>query len=328
VTGVPVKRTAYIALLIGLAAIIALVARQGARDVFAVLTLGGWSLGILLPLHLLPLIPDAAAWRVLIHERRRLPWLCSIAWIRQAVNRLLPLASIGGEIVGVRLLMQGGVPAADAAASVVVEVFATLVGQYIFVLLGLFFVVQRSGATPLARGILAGLAAVLPLILVLLFILRRGSIFSRLHKVALKLIGRESDFRTLEASSRIDAAILRLLKDPLRLGASTALQVAGMILGCLEIWAVFNQLGGHISLQQALIAEVLNQTAKHVMFFVPGALGVQELSLLAIAPFLGVHPDVAIGASLVKRAVDVIIGLPALIFWQWTEGQRVMSTKP
>ena len=319
----PVKRIAYVALLLGLSAVIVLVAHQGVREVFSALSLGGWKLAMLLPLHLIPLIPDASAWRFLIVGPRRLLRLCWIAWIRQAVNRLLPLASIGGEIVGVRLLIHSGVQAGNAAASVVVEVFTTLVAQYVFVLLGLIVVLQLTGAGPLPSAILLGLALGLPLILMLLFILRRGSVFGSLHQLLLRLIGREGDLRSIEASGRVDAAISELMNDPSRLVPSIALQALSMSLGSLEIWAAFFLLGGNVSLMQAFVVEMVNQTAKHVMFFVPGALGVQELSLVALAPFIGVTTDVAIAASLAKRAVDVVIGVPALAAWQWSEFRQV-----
>ena len=311
-------------MLTGFSAMFVLVARQGVREVFSALTLGGWTLAVLLPLHLIPLIPDAGAWRYLIVGPRRFSRLYWIAWIRQAVNRLLPLASIGGEILAVRLLIQSGVRAHDAVASVVVEVFATLVAQYCFVVLGLLCVMQLTSAGRLASAILLGLALGLPMILILLFILRRGSVFGRLHQLVLKIIGREGDLKALDASGRIDAAILHLIKDRARLSPSIALQLVGMSLGCLETWAAFNLLGGHISLPQAFIVEVVNQTAKHVMFFVPGALGVQELSLVALAPFLGVTAEVALAVSLAKRGVDVVVGVPALLAWQRTEFKQLI----
>ena len=230
-------------MLTGFSAMIVLVVRQGVREVFSALALGGWTLAVLLPLHLIPLIPDAGAWRYLIIGPRRLSRLCWVAWIRQAVNRLLPLASIGGEILGVRLLIRTGVRTHDAVASVVVEVFATLVAQYCLVFLGLLCVMQVTDAGRLASAILLGLALGLPMILILLFILRRGSVVGRLHQLVLKLIGRDSDLKALDASGRIDAAILRLIKDRARLGPSIALQLFSMSLGCLETWAALQSVG-------------------------------------------------------------------------------------
>jgi putative membrane protein len=264
---------------------------------------------------------------MLINGPRPISRLCWIAWIRQAVGRLMPVAGIGGELVGIRLLVQGGVQPAQAVASVVVEVFTTLVGQFFFVIVGLIGALQLTGARSFEKGLLLGLAACLPMMALTLLLLRRGLIFGRLHRIALGLIGRDPKLASFKTSDAIDAAIIALCNDPRRLTLSTALQLLGMLLGCLEIWAAFNILGGEVSLLNALIVESLNQTAKHVMFFIPGALGVQELTFMAISPVIGVNVDVALAASLAKRAVDVVIGAPALISWQWAEGRR-WTSKP
>lgn len=317
-----IRRTAYIAALVGFAALVALVVLRGARDVLGALLLGGWWLTVLVPLHGLPLLPDAASWRSLINGPRRLSRLYWIAWVRQAVGRLMPVAGIGGELVGIRLLMQGGVRPAPAIASVVVEVFTTLVAQFLFVILGLTCALQLAGARSLERGLLLGLVICMPAIGLMLWLLRSGLIFGRLHRIAMGFIGREPTLASFDTSDATDAAITELCGDLRRLGFSTALQLLGMLLGCLEVWAAFNILGAPVSLLNALIVESLNQTVKHLIFFVPGALGVQELTFMAIAPIIGVGVDTALAVSLAKRAVDVVVGVPALVSWQWSEGRR------
>ena len=307
---------------IGLAAIVTVVVERGARVVFQALLLGGWQLGVLVPLHALPLLPDASSWRSLIDGPRRISRLYWIAWIRQAVGRLMPVAGIGGELVGIRLLVQTGVEPARAVASVVVEVFTTLVGQFLFVIVGLICALQLTSAKSFEKGMLLGLGACLPVMALSWMLLRRGLIFGRLHRIAMGLIGREPGLASFETSDAIDAAIIALCNSPGRLTISTALQLLGMLLGCLEIWAAFNILGAHVSMLNALIVESLNQTAKHVIFFIPGALGVQELTFMAISPVIGVNVDVALAASLAKRAVDIVFGVPSLISWQWAEGRR------
>jgi putative membrane protein len=322
-----IRRTAYIAIFIGLTAMVVVVLGRGVHEVFQALLLGGWQLGFLVPLHALPLLPDAGSWRTLINGPRPILRLYWIAWIRQAVGRLMPVAGIGGELVGIRLLMHGAVQPAQAVASVVVEVFTTLVGQFLFVIVGLICALQLTGAKSFEKGVLLALAACVPAMALLLILLRRGLIFGRLHRIALGLIGREPKLASFETSDAIDVVIIGLCSDPRRLTLATALQLLGMLLGCLEIWAAFNILGGEVSLLNAVIVESLNQTAKHVIFFIPGALGVQELTFMAISPLIGVSLDVALAASLAKRAVDVVVGVPALISWQWVEGRR-WAAKP
>jgi hypothetical protein len=123
------RLAARVALIAGLGVMILLVAREGALGIGKLLTRAGFALLWLVPLHALPLALDVNAWRTLIAAPVRVLPLYWIGAIRQAVNGLLPVASIGGEIVGIRLLAQRGVAGILAAATVIVEVLLTVVGQ-------------------------------------------------------------------------------------------------------------------------------------------------------------------------------------------------------
>ena len=58
---------------------------------------------------------------------------------------------------------------------------------------------------------------------------------------------------------------------------------------------------------------------------VPSAIGVQEGGLVLLCGLFGVGPDAALALSLVKRARDVAIGVPALLAWQAAEARRAMA---
>ena len=95
--------------LAGLAALVALVAHEGLWPIFETLERAGWGSWIV-PFHLLPLMLDAEGWRTssLPRDPQRSatrPFLLWIATVREAMSRLLPVASIGGEIVGIRLVL-------------------------------------------------------------------------------------------------------------------------------------------------------------------------------------------------------------------------------
>jgi hypothetical protein len=59
-----------------------------------------------------------------------------------------------------------------------------------------------------------------------------------------------------------------------------------------------------------------------VMFFVPWSAGVQEGGYLLLASAFAVAPEAALALSLIKRARDLVLGVPALIGWQVIEGRR------
>jgi len=60
-----------------------------------------------------------------------------------------------------------------------------------------------------------------------------------------------------------------------------------------------------------------------VGFLVPGALGVQEVSYIGLGAAFGLPPQLSLSLSLIRRARDIIIGIPALALWQVLEARQL-----
>ena len=123
----------------------------------------GWWLAPITLYHLVPLSFDALSWRQLLPPSSRLGFLDAlwIRWIRESINSLLPVAGVGGDIAGARLANKRGVPGAQAAASMVVDITVGAGTQLIFVLAGVTLLATRSNAvaaTAVARVTLIGVA--------------------------------------------------------------------------------------------------------------------------------------------------------------------------
>ncbi len=315
-----------IALLAGLAVVIALIAREGAASVLAPISRAGWILLLLVPLHLLPLALDVLGWSTLLMRRARLRTLMWIAAIREAVDRLLPVANIGGELVGIRLAAAHGVDGTVAAASVIVEVLLTLIAQYVFAALGVVCLLKLSGAVARTGDVLVGLGVSLPVIALLGALLRYGSVFQRLGRMAEWMLGANHQALSfLGSSANLDAAIRELYGHRLRLVAAMAWELLGMIVGSAETWLALRWLGHPIGIAGAVVLESLTLAARSFGFLVPAGLGVQEAGLVGFGYLLGVGGDLAIALSLAKRMREIVFGVPALLFWYWTEGRREMA---
>ena len=52
------------------------------------------------------------------------------------------------------------------------------------------------------------------------------------------------------------------------------------------------------------------------------AIGAQEVGYAALAPLVGLPPEIGLALSLLKRARDLAIGVPALLVWQWSETRQ------
>src|ERR1700722_10111896 len=123
------------AFVLGLAAFCVLVLRNDVQSIAGLLRQAGWLLLCLIPLHCVPLGLDVMGWRVLVLERTEVATLFVIASIREAINRLLPVANVGGEVVGARLLVRRGVSYAAAVSSILVETILNILSQVLFLTL-------------------------------------------------------------------------------------------------------------------------------------------------------------------------------------------------
>jgi putative membrane protein len=317
-----VKISVRIALALGLGVVIALIAIEGAGTIADLLSRAGWILLLLVPLQLLPLYLDVLGWRMLILTRVRVPMLFLIATVRQAVNRLLPVANVGGEIIGIRLLRQQGLDGTAATASVIIELLLALVAQYFFVALGVMCLFARTDNARVMHALIVGLAACLPPLVLMVVVLRHGQVFLRIEHMAKRLFSRWLDGQGLDHGARLDAKIRETFAARTRIFQALGWQFAGFVVGSSETWLALRWLGHPVSVADALVLESLTQAAKSVFFMVPAALGVQEAGLVGAGLLLGLGSDVALALSLAKRMREVLFGLPALAAWQWMEVRK------
>ena len=318
-------RTAVrIALFAGLALLIGLIVHEGGSIVTPLMR-AGWVLLWLVPLHVLPLLLDSRGWQALIERRVPAGILLWIATVREAVNRLLPVANIGGELVGIRLLTATGIEGVQAAASVTTETLLTLFSQYLFVALGVTCLLRLTHTVHSASGALIGLGATLPVIVLLGILLRYGSVFERLEKTAVRLLGEETLSFLNGKSASLDAAIRRLIAQRLRLLQTLSWQLIGMISGTIETWLALRWLGHPVGFGAALALESLTQAARNFIFLVPAGLGVQEATLVGVGHLLGIDGDLALALSLAKRMREILFGTPALLSWYWIEGRKELQ---
>jgi hypothetical protein len=95
--------------------------------------------------HAIQLSLTGSAWRALLPtspSQSRIAFL-RLRWIREAINNLLPVAQIGGEVVGARLLARQGVPLGLAGASATVDLTVEVITQILFTLVGIGLLLKR-----------------------------------------------------------------------------------------------------------------------------------------------------------------------------------------
>src|SRR6202030_4436335 len=88
----------------------------------------------------------------------------------------------------------------------------------------------------------------------------------------------------------------------------------GWLVGTGEVFLILELLNNPVSWVNALLLESLGQAIRGAAFAVPGALGVQEGGYLLLAPLAGLPPDMALELSLAKRARELLLGVPGLLY--------------
>lgn len=307
---------------IGIAILLALVVHEGAGDAVRVIGQAGFALLWLVPFHGLPLLLDAQAWRLLLDKRASLPFLWWIATVREAVNRLLPVVGVGGEIVGIRLARWRVPDASRVTASVIVEVLVTIAVQYAFAALGLVLLLAATQESVGAKTIGVALALSLPIPVLGFVLMRRGGVFHAIERFAGRLLG--DSHRLLQGvdGKRLDADIDALMSRAGLLFRAFFWQLAGYVAGALEIYWALALLGHPISIGGAIAIEAMTQAVRHAAFMVPGGLGVQEATVVLLAQMFGVDREAALSLALVKRARELLFGALALGSWQVVELSR------
>jgi putative membrane protein len=320
------KTLTRVALVLGLVALTVLVVHNDIRSIINLLGQAGWLLLCLIPLHCVPLALDVMGWRLLILESHDFAALFVIAAIREAINRLLPVANVGGEVVGARLLVRRGVSYPAAVGSILVETMLNILSQVLFLTLGLACLLHITDHFELSGAIVTAVAGASTIVLLLFWILRSGAFFRLIHQLAVRTLGASPKYgAALGALSQIDSTTRELTSAHARLAGSIAWQLAVLISGSAETWLVLHWLAHPVSVEGAVALESLTLAARSLFFIAPAGLGVQEAGLIGVGSLLGLGSDVAIALSLAKRAREILFGLPALAAWQARPGGRASA---
>jgi putative membrane protein len=320
-----VRVAGYIGGLLGLTLLIALVLRADLPAMLQIVAAAGWQLLWLIPYRGLYFLLYAVGWFYLLRPydtagRAGMGYLFWVTSVREAIDRLLPVASVGGGVAGVRLLRWRGLPGVPVSATVIVEIVLTLIVSYAFTAVGLLLLMDLRAAGEQYHRLLIAFLISLPAPAATVLLLRYGSVFKRLQKFLSPLVGENA---MSEGAVTLDQELRACLDRWRSLLIAGILQFVALAAGSFEIWFALRLFGHPVDVSTALILESMTQTMRHLAFVVPAALGVQEATLVLFGHSLGISSELALAVSMTKRAREVLCGLPSLISWQWMEGRRL-----
>jgi hypothetical protein len=214
------------------------------------------------------------------------------------------------------LLRRHGVPALDGVTAGVLSKTQQSVAQLIFLMLASAVFLSLGTATPgFGRGLLVVLAAGTLILGVWLALQRRG-VFASAADI-LRLVGAgggrfESRLRDLGPT---DARIAGFRRDhPRKYALSLGAYLSGWLLDTVEILMFSHLLGEPITWNQAIAVEAFTGVAKALSVVIPGAIGVQESSIVFLCRMAGVGEPIGVAYAIVRRARELIF---AAIGWKF-----------
>jgi putative membrane protein len=167
--------------------------------------------------------------------------------------------------------------------------------------------------------VMISLGGALVISILLIAAQQRG--FGLLERLAHRLARRWAALAAAGAAA-IQAAIGAIYRRRGGLLAGFAPHLICWILGAVEPWLALRWMGAPLGFEAVLAIESLLYAVRSVGFAIPDALGIQEGAYILLCGLFGIAPEVALSLSLLKRARDLSLGVPALLTWQLMETGR------
>jgi putative membrane protein len=307
----------------GFAVVLWLVYQNDSRAVLHTVADVGGGLAIVVLIRGVLLAVCSLAWWCLLRGLAavRVPIVMGLRTVGEAVNVLLPVAAVGGDVVRALLLNFRGVAGGVAAASTLVDLLLQAAAQALFASIGVALLMQVAGGTELASWAARGVGIAALALGGFYAVQRFGG--ARIVERGLDALSRRWPATAPGSSIRLHESLQAVYADRPAIAAAFSLHELAWLLGALETWIALRLMGMPVNAPQALILECLSQALRAAAFPIPSGLGIQEGGFIALGALFGIPPEAALALSFVKRVPDLAIGLPSLLAWYWLQFQRM-----
>lgn len=313
----------HLGLAAGLVLLIGLLLWQGMMDVWVLLSTSGWQL-LLLPLIWVPnFLFAGAAWRALFPHQLRPTAVQGVAgiWMARAVNNLLPVAGIGGEVAKARLAFHWGHPATVATASVIVDKTVQVIAVILWGIVGVACLLLLARDDRLAWLALGGFG-ILTLGVAGFFLVQRAGMLGFLAHLGENLLRIESLNGVGISARETDAEVMRIYQRRRPLLLAVVLRVLTLAVQTGEVWLGCQLLGYPVGMLEAVLLKSLTFTLSDIAFVVPNAYGVQEGVFILIGGLVGLSSEQALALSLAIRIRDLVLDPAGLLVLHRIETRR------
>ena len=311
-------------ILIGLTGLAFLMAWQGFTTIADRLADAHWAIFLVAVFALPELLLGTAGWRYLFAPNKAPRyWNALVAmWMGSSVNLLLPVATIGGDLVKARQLIRYSVAGADAVASVVLDKTVHLISILLWTLIGLGALISINPSPRLIMAVIIGWV-VFALGLAGFIVVQRAGAFGWFAHLAVNAAKRDRLQTWVEGATNVDARIREVYQRPKAILKSSALTLGARMVMTGEVWLAAHLMGYPIGLDESIMLKSLSIALRSAAFVVPGGLGIQEGSFIVLGAIAGLPADLMLSVSLATRLRELVASVPGLLAWQYAESRMV-----
>jgi len=319
------RSIAVLAAICGLALLTGLTVYYGFGAVMAAVASSRWATVLVVAARAAALVGAGIGWWALVPARQPGPSaFVLLRFVREGINTFFPLAVVGGDVIGARLLAQFGGTTKLAVASVLVDVFIQVVCLIVFVLAGVGIVASLVGNRTVTSTAISLVAIAVPAVTGFFLTLKFGASESVVRW--LTAFGEKRQWRAFDHVVDIGARLQEIWGNHRGLAESFVIHIVTIFFGAIEVWIALKFMNYPVGVMEAVAIESLGQGSRSAAFVLPGGMGVQDGALIAVCALFGIPAEVALAMALIKRVPDLILGAPALMGWQALEGRRILIT--
>jgi len=273
----------------------------------------GW-LGILIILiiYLFAFITDVLGWQLAFNKLPlNFQWFYRLFLVRmvgEALNRVTPFASLGGEpIKAILLKTHYNLLYRETITSLVLATTIDMIGLIFFLGFG-FYLLLMGDNLPISFKIIAGLGlGVFSTAILLFFCVQRFKLMTKISQILEKYPLMQQLTTILKLIKETDDNLVNFYTNHhQRFAYAFLMAFLNWPLGVLEVYFVMKFLGNPISLTNAWIIEAIAQLVRNGTFFIPSSIGTQEGAFLVICNYITGNSTLGIAVSVIRRFREII----------------------
>ena len=265
--------------------------------------------------HIPTLYFDSLAWIILMKNKLSTKTAFIITWISQTSGKFIPSGNITGEFVRFYLARRNGQKFSEASSTVLMDLFIATFSLFLIGLAALIFIIFSLKSNLILNQfqylILAFSLISLGTLFFLLIIRKR--VISKFLVITKKFefLSKKNIFNLL----RLDISLNKLSHRKLCLLNAVVLRLMGWIAGAFEIYVFFLIIGVDAKITDVIIIESVTAIIRSAAFFIPSAIGVQELAFVIVGELVGYSSIVSFSVAIGRRLREIMVGIPAIITW-------------